>query len=221
VLKRLCNVLLGGAALLGTGGSGPASAVTVFGSPNPANFQFIESPPQYINGQYTPGQYTIVNNSFDWYIYGFEVTNPYATSNDDWTYQPFWFAFACYVAECGGASKPYYYYDFEFYGFTGPGDTGTSYLQWDIGPQSSSDQFYFPGPTASVATFFVVNASGATASFTPGVVAPSVPEPATWAMMAAGFGLLGWRLGAGRARPRPQPVRASRHHLRAAPAHGA
>jgi hypothetical protein len=87
-------------------GSGPAWALVVSGTPNPADFQFSE----------TPGQYTITNDSSDWYIYGFEVTNlEAATRGGDWTSQNQWFAAAC-NASCAGGSPPYYYFDFEFYG---------------------------------------------------------------------------------------------------------
>src|SRR5690348_18415651 len=51
----------------GLGFGTSAYAVSVL-PPNPSDFSIVE----------TPGQYTVSNNSADWYIYAFAVTNPAA-----------------------------------------------------------------------------------------------------------------------------------------------
>src|SRR5450830_144007 len=48
-----------------------ANAVPVLVTPpKPSDFSLIE----------TPGQYTVINNSTDWYIYGFAVSNPFGSN---------------------------------------------------------------------------------------------------------------------------------------------
>ena len=65
--QTIRSIIAALAAVLVIGGATPAFAIVV---PNPADFSISES----------PGQYTVFNNSTDWYIYAFAVSNPNAAN---------------------------------------------------------------------------------------------------------------------------------------------
>jgi PEP-CTERM motif len=162
--NRLRSFLLAGAACLGLGVVAPAYAIEEL---IPSQFVFIES----------DGYFTIINNSTQWYIYGFEVTDTDATH--PMTTQPGWEAGAC-VDGC----------------LLYENNTVTSPLplEDDVGPGQSSSLFTFSLPEGSLPTFYVANSNGFEAGpFTP--TGSAVPEPSTWAMVIGGFGFLGWRYG--------------------------
>jgi hypothetical protein len=166
--NRLRSFLLAGAASLGLGAFAPVYAAAV--EPISNEFVFIES----------DGYFTIINNSTEWYIYGFEVTDTDATR--PMTTQPGWGASAC-----GDGCLLYI------------NNTLTSPLPLadDVGPGQSSSLFTFSLPEGSLPTFYVANSLGVEGgAFTP---TGSIPEPSTWAMLIAGFGFLGWRYGLQRA----------------------
>ena len=83
--NKLGAFLLTAAVSLGLGAVTPARALIAL--PNPSDFVFIES----VNG--SSGTYTIENNSADWYIWAFSVTNTNAT--DPSTTQFHWNAGPC------------------------------------------------------------------------------------------------------------------------------
>jgi hypothetical protein len=75
------------------------------------------------------------------------------------------------------------------FGFTGGGNGGCGRVQWS-GPQTFS---FGNGGTFSVALndaiFATPGSANISGTFT--LLTPSVPEPATWAMMLLGFGVIG------------------------------
>ena len=159
--NRLRSFLLAGAASLGLGAFAPVYAAAVE-EPISNEFVFIES----------DGYFTIINNSSEWYIYGFDVTDTDATN--PMTTQPGWAASAC-----GDGCLLYI------------NNTLTSPLPVadDVGPGQSSSLFTFSLPEGSLPTFYVANSLGVEGgAFTP----TGVPEPSTWAMLILGFVGLGY-----------------------------
>jgi hypothetical protein len=166
--NRLRSFLFAAAASLSLGAFAPVYAAEEV--PNPSQFVFIES----------DGYFTIINNSSEWYIYGFDVTDTDATNPR--TTHPGWGANTCgdgcLVYE-NNVNPPFPISD-------------------DVGPGQSSSLFTFSPPEGSLPTFYVANSNGVEAGpFTP--TGSAVPEPSTWAMVIGGFGFLGWRYGRQRA----------------------
>ena len=93
--NRLPSCLLAGAVGLGLGAFaiGPAHALIAI---DPSQFVFIET----VSG--STGTYTIINNSSDWYIWAFSVTNTDATNPQ--TTQFDWNASLC-DNNCAGVSS--------------------------------------------------------------------------------------------------------------------
>jgi hypothetical protein len=171
--NKLRAFLLTAAVSLGLGAVTPARALIAL--PNPSDFVFIES----VNG--SSGTYTIENNSADWYIWAFSVTNTNAT--DPSTTQFHWNAGPC-DNNCAGVPSGA--------GLDYQNGDGAFVLSTDIGPGQSSSLFFFSPPAGTTPTFLVTNANDALPpGFTP--TGSPVPEPSTWAMLIAGFGFLGWR----------------------------
>ena len=164
--RALKSALLSGAALVGLALSScrGVRATSVGLGLDPSDFGVIEG----------PGQYTVFNNSSDWYIYEFSVTNPDASH--DYTFRPNWFADNC-GSGCGVT------FEFIYGNNSGPFDFAD-----DIGPGTSDNRFFFGSPPASTYTIDLVNSDGAFTSVAGGA---GVPEPASWALMIAGFGLAG------------------------------
>jgi PEP-CTERM motif len=156
----------------------PASASVVDAS----DFQVIES----VNSKGN-GQYTVINNSDDEYIYAFSVTNPLAPSVKDWTMEKGWTAGKTPLL---GRPKDGFWYG------TLPGIPTFSHHHLGflvnpqtIGPGEESSKFFFgTDELASIVTLYLVDDDGrfATTTFT-----AAVPEPSTWAMMILGFVGLG------------------------------
>jgi PEP-CTERM motif len=165
VKSSLKSALIAGVATLGAGFAFSAHATV----PLSSEFQFVE----------TPGQYKVVNNSDDWYVYGFVVTNPLA--GDPYfarTTQTDWNASTCDNGSCFGNMPGFEYFN---------GDPIADVTN-DIGPHSSSDRFFFNAPPASQVLLYITNGNTTT---TTGV---GVPEPATWATMMLGLGMAGLAL---------------------------
>lgn len=157
----------------------PAYALVADGD----EFVFIES----VSG--STGTFTIINNSTDWYIWGFAVTNiegsKPATTFSDWN-----------AATCdNNCADPGY----NGSGFSYQSTSGALPIGNDIGPGQRSSLFTFTLPEGSTPLLFLRNAGGATLYITP---TGAIPEPSTWAMLIAGFGFLGWRYGLRRGRLR-------------------
>jgi hypothetical protein len=140
--------------------------------PAPSEFAFQETPPE--GGSL--GHYTIINNSADWWITGFDVENPLAgdpyepsTTQTDWT--------ASICDDCFGALPAFSYAD----------SISSDYANY-IGPDGGqSSLFFFGAPPASRTVLDLVNADGQTYQLVLGA-----PEPSTWAMMLLGFAGLGF-----------------------------
>jgi hypothetical protein len=175
--------------------AGHASGVEVPTNPSPSEFGFRETPPK--SGAL--GYYTVINDSTDWYISEFVVSNPLATPDrEPQTTQPNWndgICFGCFGGGLPGIPA------FDYWSTDGLN------LSWDIGPGQESSNFFFSVNPDSQVLFTVVNASGAFDT-----VIPSAPELSTWAMLIAGFGLLVWRYGQRQSRLNSQA--ASRHGRR-------
>ena len=159
--KALRSALLASAAAIGVCAAGPSYAIIV-----EADIQVVES----------PGQYEIINNTADQYVWQLDVTNPNADSSGAWTTQPNWSA--CGYGSCVGNA-------FEYTALAGSASDATS-LSYDIQPGQSSSNFFFGAAPSSTATVYTVDANGNTNSYT--FATRSVPEPATWALMVLGFG---------------------------------
>ncbi|MCC6776622.1 MAG: VPLPA-CTERM sorting domain-containing protein [Hyphomicrobiales bacterium] len=146
-------------------GLAPAQATPV---PNPADFAIIEG----------PGTYTVVNNSDDWFIYGFLVGNPiaaspYAIANVDTIALPTW------VAGVDPGTPAF------FYNNTTPDDLPTN-----LGPHSVSPYFFWGEVVfASPYVLNLVHTGGAIT--TVGGEAIVTPLPAALPLFAAGLGLIG------------------------------
>jgi hypothetical protein len=179
--KSLLDALLFAGAVLMAFAPGAAKAVVMF--------QIIETA-----GPGGTGQYTLINNSGNFgyaaeYIYGFSVTNPLASSVNDWTTEKGWVAAK---APLFGGPKTSFAYA------TLPGVFTFSHWHlgfWvnpeTIGPGESSSNFFFGTDLlASSATLLLVDANGRFSTFTTDAVA-AVPEPSTWAMLILGFAAIG------------------------------
>ena len=169
--------------LIAFSSSNPAKAVVVSG----ADFEVIETA-----GPGNTGSYTVINHSVSEYIYGFSVTNPLASSVNDWTTEPGWIA---------GKTPVLGYPKIGFGYLTAPGywtfPRGRPVFHVSsltIGPDESSSNFFFgTAELASLVTLLLVDAKGNFSSigFDATQAAPAVPEASTWAMMILGFAGIG------------------------------
>ena len=174
--------------------SSPAFASRL-GDPNPADFSIDEEiVPGNPSLQTEPyGLYTVHNNSTDWYIYAFAVTNDFGFSLAS-TDRPAWSAGSfCTGSFCGDGFNNLGFVQLIGYGF-GYQDTSFSpgsNLGNSIGPAQSSAQFRFYAPLRSDWQINVYRGNGSEQATVFGSVGGPVPEPATWALMIGGFGLAG------------------------------
>lgn len=161
------SLLISGSALLGLGLGLPAHAIIV--EPNPADFRIID------NGN----SFTIINNSANWWIEGFQATvNATGPGITDSTTQPGWVSNGFDTCgSCTGNDT-----------FTYTNSDPVSDLADDVGPGSASNGFFFtPDPPISSAIFTLTDPNGDVFTVHP----TGVPEPASWAMMILGLGLIG------------------------------
>jgi len=175
------------AAVLGFIQFAPAHA-TAIPVPDPTDFSIVE----------TPGRYTVFNNSADWYIYAFAVSNPAAenssatatTTFSNWgpdglklqldlnTGTPLWsFGYKSPDADISDPNDPHL----------------TSFnLGTYLGPHSSSDLFFFtPGVLASNFGMLLVDANEILGNVNGVTSASATPLPAALPMFMAGGGLIG------------------------------
>jgi hypothetical protein len=122
--------------LLGLLSTTSAKSVTL--DPNPADFRIVE----------IPGQYTVYNDSSDWYIWQFAVSNPNASSsNPPSITHPFWQASAISFFLTNGQLTRANSYSLMFNSTVTPLFGAEHGLL--IGPGQHSGNFYFPGNLAS------------------------------------------------------------------------
>jgi hypothetical protein len=152
----------------------PADAATV----NPADFQVYEA----------PGQYTVVNNSSDWYVYALSVSNTVAYTGSSSVTLTGWISGLYYGDP--GANFGWYYQNPTIV----HGPYGVPYdLSETVAPGQTSSAFDFTSDLGG--TLFrldVIDAAGDRDYFFGNAIAGSVPEPSTWAMMILGFAGLGY-----------------------------
>ena len=182
----LYALLLAGVIQMAFGPVTPAKAIAV-ASPE---FEVFETA-----GPGNVGHYTVVNNSGNLgypveYIYGFSVTNPLASTVNDWTTEKGWVATKTPLF---GHSKTGFAY------LTLPEILTFSqgHLQFTVNPETigpgeqSSNFFFGTDLLASSATLLLVDGNGRFSTLTTPSIA-AVPEPSTWAMMILGFAGIGF-----------------------------
>jgi PEP-CTERM motif len=175
--NRLHSFLFAAAAIFGLGAFaiGPVHALAP--STPPAS-DFIATAED--------GTITITNNSTGWYIWGFGVVD--ITGSDPATTFQNWEAGPC-NNNCGGPG-------FDGMGFAYQNPNGSQNpLSDDIIPGQTTSLFtYTDPPSTPIFQLYITNVDNLGGVY----IIPAgstVPEPATWAMLIAGFGFLGWRYG--------------------------
>lgn len=170
--SKLWMALGAAVAVLGLGSQVQASGI---GGPffDPGDFYVIEN----------AGEYTLVNNSDSWYIWGFEVTNPAAGHGGvPSTTQTNWTADTTCLGECDGTNGAF--------GYSNINGAFSDFAD-DVGPNSSSSNFAFH--FAAEASDYVIDVSDQNGDLrtAQGPAQSGAPEPASWALMIAGFGAIG------------------------------
>jgi PEP-CTERM motif-containing protein len=168
-MKIKSIVLAAGVCLL----SGFANAGLLL-DPNPADFSVVEG----------AGIYTVVNNSNNWNVFGFAVTNPMASSGSAYSADPHWNNYGT-CADCFNLPPDQFAFYYQTRAGNGPPIT--------VGPHSSKDGFFFTGAAASEYTLLLVNYdTGANSQVFGEASVGGVPEPSTWAMLLLGFAGVGF-----------------------------
>lgn len=166
----ITGMLTGGTAIIASLGlTAPAQAITSSGAA-----YIIEA----------NGVYTLINNTA-LYVDSFVVSNPQAgLGTTSFTTQTGWASTVCTNNNClGNISNGFYYYD--------------SSSAADLGPGASSSNFFFNAQPASTFAIELRDHAGGdpviqTGTAQPAV--PTVPEPASWALLTIGFGAAGTAL---------------------------
>ena len=200
--------LLLAATVAAVGIAGSASATQAGGGPSLSDFQLVETD----NG--LNGVYSVTNNSADWYITSFAVTNSEArdfnafaqTQQGDWDSGKF-----CNGSGCGDGSiglsegqefagnQPvssglgvgygfYYYYDAAAGGLPAIFALG---LLLDPGLKNDDQFEFFNVALESEVQFNLVNGLNGDTATLDFPASSGAPEPASWALMIGGFGLAG------------------------------
>jgi hypothetical protein len=195
-LLSLSSTALAQTAVSGTAtpmNLGTDPGLTITGAPGAFSTTLFLGAPQVVTNLFTLGTSessielddAIFTHSVD---VAFSFTNPF-----DATGSPLTGTTSGFYSLAGSCS---------LFGFTGGGNGGCGQVQWTGGPQLFS---FGDGGTFSIALNDAIFATPGSASIsgTFTLLTPSVPEPATWAMMLLGFGAVGFALRRQKA-PLPQ-----------------
>jgi hypothetical protein len=166
--KAFFWMLLVGAVALGAGAA-PAWATISAGS-----VEVFES----------PGQYTVINNTPDQYIYQLEVKTPATSDDNPMTTQRNWLASFGGPIGCVNSSC------FNKYGNWDANSDAVADLDDDIGPGETSNNFTFDAPLASQWIVDTVTADGSVGHFTGQTI---VSEPLSLGLFVIGLTGLAWR----------------------------
>lgn len=154
---------------------------------------------QFVIDEYVGGQYVVHNNSSNWYIYAFAVSNPNASTDSPHASYNSWVGVYSNLSLNNANTEPVNaYYSSKLDLSNGLNhDPGllTGYMLSDfIAPNftTSFGSFTFTSPTASDVGLLVVDSNGQFAQFS----SSATPLPSTWVMLLSGFigiGFLAYR----------------------------
>jgi hypothetical protein len=151
-----------------------------FTPPNPADFAISES----------PGRYTVFNNSSDWYIYAFAVSNPAAGLPGASATTTFtnWNGFVTTLDLGTGTTQPVFAYasgDANLSDITNP-FLNVVHLANYIAPGTNENEFLYSALAASVFGMLLVDVNGDLATING---SSETPLPAALPLFATGAGL--------------------------------
>ena len=154
---------------------------------------------QFVIDEYVGGQYVVHNNSSNWYIYGFAVSNPNASTDNPQAFYYSWVGVYANLSITGPNTEPVNVYYSNYIDLSkgldhDPGLLNGYLLSEFIAPNSTTPfgSFTFTGPPASDVGLLAVDGSGDFAQFS----SSATPLPSTWLMLIAGFvgfGFLAYR----------------------------
>lgn len=185
---KLPALVLAAAAFFVIGHTAPAFAV-------PVDTIVIDNG-QFTIDEYDGGYYDVHNNSSNWYIYAFAVTNPSASTDNPDTSFTNWLAESTQLKLTGPNLQDvnaYYTQDSTYLSGLQNLVLNTVTTSNYIGPGASSSLFTFTGTIASDAGLLVVNSTGS--EYGQFSTAANTPLPATLPLFVAGLsviGLFGW-----------------------------
>ena len=185
--QKLSAMMFAAAAFVAMSIGTPVYAITA--APNPSDFLITE----------VPGQYTVYNNSTDWYIYAFAVSNPNAGATNALATTGFtnWKGFENQLDLGNGTPVPVFLYasaDANLTDLDNPHLNSVTLTNYIAPGTSSSDFSFFPTSVASNFGMLLVNGSSGLGQVNDGSTSPgsATPLPSTWLMLLGGFVGLGF-----------------------------
>lgn len=154
---------------------------------------------QFVIDEYVGGQYVVHNNSSNWYIYGFAVSNPNASTDNPQAFYNSWVGVYANLSITGPNTEPVNVYYSSYIDLSNgldhdPGLLVPYLLSDFIAPNFTTPfgSFIFTSPPASDVGLLAVDSSGDFAQFS----SSATPLPSTWLMLLSGFigfGFLAYR----------------------------